>query len=935
MDRSVHLILKKNGENITGKVESCEYNSSTQKYDVKFHQGEKIYSFNYDSIEWVMNPDVVAIASVCISHNGRELIKNQFGAISVFHAEATDYWYIRFLNGREETYDSKDLKITYSCLSENEAQNCMNYLQELASLNELKNDETGEVLLQKQYENLDFVRTDTVMAVYMNPLKHKLRTHQRDGFIFPFGGNTSQFKAVVNALSNQVSIVQGPPGTGKTQTILNIIANLLIMGKTVQIVSNNNSATLNILEKLSSPQYALEFLVAKLGKTENKKEFIENQTGFYPSALTDWELNTSQQSDLREKIQGYVRELSAAFSAQEHLAQARAELDSLQLEIKYFEQYYSEVNLTYPEMKPHRYIGAEKIMKLWQECREFSERERTISLWFKIKATFFYGISDWKFYRNDLSIIVTLIQRLFYHAKKLELSNEITKLESQLTVVNAKDKMAELTEWSMAFLRAKLFERYGNKPERARFSEDDLWKCAGKVAEEYPIVLSTTFSSCSSLKGVTYDYLIMDEASQVDIATGALALSCAGNAVIVGDLKQLPNVVKEDMKKRCDAIFGSYNLPQGYSFSENSFLKSVSSILQDAPQTLLREHYRCHPKIIGFCNQKFYNNELVIMTEDHGEPDVLTVFKTVDGDHERERTNQRQIDVTIREALPMLSDLQPQDVGVIAPYRNQVTSITQQLGPSPIEVDTVHKFQGREKDTILLTTVDDVVTDFSDDPYLLNVAVSRAKKRLGLIVSGNEQPNDSNIGDLISYIEYNNFKVVQSEIRSVFDLLYRQYTDARIDFLKRHSRVSAYNSENVMYGEIVDILKHYSNLSLNVICHQSLNMLLRDTKFMSDEERRYIMNPATHVDFLLYNQISKKPVLAIEVDGFHYHKPGTAQHKRDKMKDRILELYGIPLLRFPTNGSEERAKIERFLAEYANKIDHTKRVHSLANYDRR
>ena len=39
------------------------------------------------------------------------------------------------------------------------------------------------------------------------------------------------------------------------------------------------------------------------------------------------------------------------------------------------------------------------------------------------------------------------------------------------------------------------------------------------------------------------DYLIMDEASQVDIAAGALALSCAKNAVIVGDLKQLPNVV--------------------------------------------------------------------------------------------------------------------------------------------------------------------------------------------------------------------------------------------------------------------------------------------------------------------------------------------------------------------------------------------------------
>ena len=34
---------------------------------------------------------------------------------------------------------------------------------------------------------------------------------------------------VKNALENQISVIQGPPGTGKTQTILNIIANLLIL----------------------------------------------------------------------------------------------------------------------------------------------------------------------------------------------------------------------------------------------------------------------------------------------------------------------------------------------------------------------------------------------------------------------------------------------------------------------------------------------------------------------------------------------------------------------------------------------------------------------------------------------------------------------------------------------------------------------------------
>ena len=83
--------------------------------------------------------------------------------------------------------------------------------------------------------------------------------------IFPFGCNNSQYEAVRNALEHPISVIQGPPGTGKTQTILNIIANLLLSGKTVQIVSNNNSATENVYEKLSSPRYGLEFIAAALG----------------------------------------------------------------------------------------------------------------------------------------------------------------------------------------------------------------------------------------------------------------------------------------------------------------------------------------------------------------------------------------------------------------------------------------------------------------------------------------------------------------------------------------------------------------------------------------------------------------------------------------------------------------------------------------------
>ena len=93
-------------------------------------------------------------------------------------------------------------------------------------------------------------------------------------------------------------MIQGPPGTGKTQTILNIIANLLLSGKTVQIVSNNNSATENVYEKLSSPRYGLEFIAAALGKQANKQAFVERQDGQYPD-FSSWKLDEAPET-LRE-----------------------------------------------------------------------------------------------------------------------------------------------------------------------------------------------------------------------------------------------------------------------------------------------------------------------------------------------------------------------------------------------------------------------------------------------------------------------------------------------------------------------------------------------------------------------------------------------------------------------------------------------------------
>ena len=217
------------------------------------------------------------------------------------------------------------------------------------------------------------------------------------------------------------------------------------------------------------------------------------------------------------------------------------------------------------------------------------------------------------------SDVVTGLESAYYFSRKTEIEQELDAIATTLQSIDIKRCTAELRSASLLVLKSKMAKRY-RASERIRFTTKDIKPKTEEFLKEYPVVLSTTYSAKSCIsKDMVFDYVIMDEASQVDIKTGALALSCAMNAVIVGDDKQLPNVVSREEAQALDAILSTYNVDDKYNAATHSFLQSCVEVFKDAPVTLLREHYRCHPKIIEFCNQKFYDGELVSMTTDKGE----------------------------------------------------------------------------------------------------------------------------------------------------------------------------------------------------------------------------------------------------------------------------------------------------------------------------
>ncbi len=300
---------------------------------------------------------------------------------------------------------------------------------------------------------------------------------------------------------------------------------------------------------------------------------------------------------------------------------------------------------------------------------------------------------------------------------------------------------------------------------------------------------------------------------------------------------------------------------------------------------------------------------------DENHSPAMRAIRTVPGNHARGKVNQREIDVIRSEALPLIK-FTTEEIGIIAPYNDQVDAISAAVG-SEIDVATVHKFQGREKDAIVMSVVDNEVSDFADNPNLLNVAVSRAKKQFCVVVNGNENKS-GNITDLIDYITYNAGEMIQSGVRSVFDFLYGAYDEARRQLLRKAKRVSEFDSENLAYALIEKILRsspHFSHLA--VLSHYPLRLLANGSK-LNNEQLRFAFNTNSHVDFLIYNAVSKLPILVIEVDGWAYHNPATQQHQRDMVKDEILSLSGIPIERLSTTGSNEE---ERLIARLLKLLD--------------
>lgn len=902
-----HLILKLNKENnryedITRKVIYLKDNQTS--WFVVF-DNKQSYHFKKTDVLVSINPTQLDLKDKKVLINNVEtkvyaILKFERLGYKVFLNGESKYYFKPLFTDKTIEFDFINFDISKT---DNKVFNYYKALSKYAS--DLTKDENSiETLMYKLYDKISSINPKSVLQSYNNQ-KILSRIFDDTKLIYPFNTNSSQNQAIYNTFHDNLTVISGPPGTGKTQVILNIIANCIYQNKKVAVISNNNTAVENVYIKMK--EYGFDFLLAYLGNRDNVDKFFE------------------QHDNIKETIEKFKEYEGNDYN----IFSYKQTIDTLNSERIKIQNINSQI-LKLEEEKKH-YINKYSTLKKFEiENIDYNKFVKLQNYILKIKKLNFINKLVFKYiYKvsinsdDQIKEFIDYLNAKYYDFKIEFLNKQKKESEDFLSKNNVNELTKKLKEESYSCFCNYIYNKFSNK-NFLKFDSQNYKKFFTEFTDRYPVTLSTTHSLLRNCNhGFLYDLVIIDEASQSDILTSLLTMHVSKNMVIIGDNKQLSQIDNQDIYYVSEQLANHFNIPQYYQYKENSILESVINLPINVRNTLLREHYRCESRIIDFCNKKFYDNKLIICTNKSIE-DSLVVVHTVEGNHARKNPNGsgQYNDREAQEILKILSETNETDIGIITPFRAQADYIYNLIKKDypTVEVDTIHKYQGRQKKIIILSTVVNDLKDSSDDPIsnfvtnkrLLNVAISRAIDKIYLIVSDKVYNSKNNIiSQFIDYIKYYSNSDIKGEVVSIFDELYQaKYENIKSSPL--YKKVDSY-AEELVLKLLKKIIKDFENLKIAM--HVRLSDLITDYSGFTKKEIEYINHQWSHVDFVLFDKLTYKPVLCIEVDGTTYHDYSKRQINHDIIKEKVLKQNNHKFLRIKTNNSDEQQKIISMLKD--------------------
>ncbi|ALM22007.1 hypothetical protein AAT17_12585 [Nonlabens sp. MIC269] len=281
---------------------------------------------------------------------------------------------------------------------------------------------------------------------------------------------------------------------------------------------------------------------------------------------------------------------------------------------------------------------------------------------------------------------------------------------------------------------------------------DELEKAQFGMIESLKLFSAVSLSvrNAFTLSPAIFDLVIVDEASQCDLASLLPVIYRAKRLVILGDPNQLPHITNIT-KPEADYVASKYDVG---SFQVDFTSKSLFDYIDDLSKksnfrsVMLNEHYRCHPEIIQWSNDNIYKLTLGQVMSVRTSPEQYDTkekgfhWVNVLGDMDNEsNTNQKQVESTVNLYNRLRKENPTCSIGIITPFTGQKKLLQETFGESDnmLKIDSVHKFQGDEKDIIIFNMVISTNAaksklDFvNKNSYILNVAITRARAALYVV----------------------------------------------------------------------------------------------------------------------------------------------------------------------------------------------------------
>lgn len=516
--------------------------------------------------------------------------------------------------------------------------------------------------------------------------------------------NESQERVIQAAMTRRLTVAQGPPGTGKSQLVTALTATATAVGQTVLVGSTNNGAVDEVVQRTTDGVGP-----GLLVRTGNRERMAQE-----PALLAEL-LNARVDGPANERtVEAELRLI------QQEIAALRTALDKQRL---------VERDLAELAAERSSHNGAETLLPTNEA--ELASLVRTADR--ALRRGVFGWWSRWRlraFKLADSAAIEEFAQRATLELRWLGSQRLNSELGSSAAAWSRLVELGavERPKRSKQLLLAQLARRIRAGTGILRFRADEMSKSPPRGWARFRELLctlpawATTAPSARALppQPALFDLVIIDEAAQCSIASILPMLHRAKRALIIGDPRQLSPIhtlpESEDFQRQAEAGLSSewlesrrlvHTRHSGY----DAFAATAGHL------HLLDEHYRCHPAIIAGPNRDVYQGRLTVLTDTAklAAPAESPVrWQHIDGvftpGERSSGANQPELIAVVAQVQELRAAFPHATVGVVTPLAAQRSQITRALkaaglAESEVVCGTIHRFQGSERDIMVISPV--------------------------------------------------------------------------------------------------------------------------------------------------------------------------------------------------------------------------------------